>query len=881
MKKHLLLWILLSFITAMITGTVLAQTEDEPQPPADYRQLRDLQIFADAPYGQWVGSGGGLEIEKGSNGALPVDTSQTHNDLPSYRVRVNGENGWWSFILAGKDWESYSISPYYPDGALEFNIKGDKGGEDFEIDLSDLVGGRTPENVASNKIQLSDIVTVTDEWQPVRIPLSAFLASSGDFNLDQLFTIGFSGGHGEDGEMRFWLNDIRFTSTGVEPSHAQIKLNQLGYTPEGQKLAHISDFGEVLTAQVGTPFMVRDASNNQVVYEGELALVTDYDAVVSGERILVADFTDLQTPGQYFLSLDAYRAQDSPLFRVDESVYGEMLVDTLRYFYLQRSGMPLEEAYAGKFARGAGHLQDAEAAFRSGKGSPRDVAGGWYDAGDYGKYVNAGATAVSDLLWTYELFPTQFPDGQLNIPESGNGVPDLLDEVRWELDWMLKMQDAESGGFYHMVQPNEDTAVPDAHEPRYIEDVEGRRDNVRPTSTTASAVAALAHGATVFASVDPDYAADLLAAAEAGWAYLLENPDGVAPVSGPYRDDDDSDNRFWAAASLFRATGDNAYNDYVKSVYRDLETLYESETDNAYSVGNMEMIAWLSYAYSDKRDPDMMDYFVTLFEGWSERMVTRWQDSNWNIALLDEDFYWGSNHVVLTTPLVMVLGSKALGEMDETAVVMAQNALDYILGNNPLSFSYVSGYGENSVQNPFANQWSYDDIAEVPDGIFVSGPNAYSNPLLYSNFAAKRYIDSNVNWTLNEHTIFWNSSLVFLTALADYLSQPGAAPVILPTPQPTAESAPDPQPTEVSEAFVSEEPVTSEAEPTVRAEPAVAEPVVAEAVSNSSTDTLAIEAAIKSVENLMVALIVVVISLMIVIIVCTVIVVRALKRSAR
>ncbi|MCZ7669345.1 MAG: glycoside hydrolase family 9 protein [Chloroflexi bacterium] len=114
---------------------------------------------------------------------------------------------------------------------------------------------------------------------------------------------------------------------------------------------------------------------------------------------------------------------------------------------------PLEEAYAGQFARGAGHPQDAEAAFRSGAKPPIDVSGGWYDAGDYGKYVNAGATAVSDLLWAYELFPQQFPDGQMNIPESGNGVPDLLDEARWELDWILKMQEPESGGFTTWCNP--------------------------------------------------------------------------------------------------------------------------------------------------------------------------------------------------------------------------------------------------------------------------------------------------------------------------------------------------------------------------------------------------------------------------------------------
>jgi hypothetical protein len=438
--------------------------------------------------------------------------------------------------------------------------------------------------------------------------------------------------------------------------------------------------------------------------------------------------------------------------------------------------MALDAQYAGQFARGVGHSQDAAAEFRSGSLPPRNVSGGWYDAGDYGKYVNAGATAVSGLLWAYEMFPAQFPDAQLNIPESGNGVSDLLDEVRWELDWIMKMQDPDSGGFYHMVQPTEDVVIPAAAETRFIEDVNGSNQNVRPTSTTGSAVAALAHAAFVFAEIDPDYAAILQTSAESGWAYLTANPAVVESVPGPYSNSEDLDDRFWAAAALYRLTGEDQYDAYLQTIYQDVTTLFDSETDNAYGVGKMGMVGWLCYASSENPNPALMAFFEPLFSDWSDHMTQRWQNSAWNLTLLDEDFYWGSNDVTLTTPLVMLVGAQALGQDTDTAVHISQNALDYLLGTNPLRFSYISGYGLDSLRHPFSQQWSRDGIPDVPKGILAGGPNEYTNPLLFSNFAGKNYVDSNAAWSINEHTIYWNSTLVFHAALASYLGNQSGAP---------------------------------------------------------------------------------------------------------
>ena len=171
-------------------------------------------------------------------------------------------------MLAGPNWVSYSIAPYVPEGALVFDVRGAAGGEDLKIVLNDTVAGRSPENLASTEVLLSDFTTLTTEWQTVRIPLAAFMASAGGFNQEQLFTVAFSAANGEP--LTVWLSNIRFSSPTMEPSSPAIKLNQTGYLPTAPKIARVSGFDELLTAQVGTPFAVRDLSSKKVVVRRRL-----------------------------------------------------------------------------------------------------------------------------------------------------------------------------------------------------------------------------------------------------------------------------------------------------------------------------------------------------------------------------------------------------------------------------------------------------------------------------------------------------------------------------------------------------------------------------------------------------------------------------------
>ncbi len=761
-RKILALFILSLFIISLPTPRPAAGQNAESN-----NQLPTLPVFTTDSYGGWAGSGLGLTLETTEFSFLPLDEAVRYQNEPALKVSATGEfesGGWWTALLAGKDWESYSLEPYLQSGSLNFAIKGAVGGEDFDIEFRDASPGRDPLNLSTVKVNIKEFGTVSTDWQTISIPLSRFPAAGDQrFDFSQISTISLSSAN--TNPINFWIADIHISSPDPEQSYAAIKVNQVGYRPDGIKQALVSGFDGSFPLVNGDTFMIKSASDGSVVFEGQLRLVAELDRYASGERVLEADFSALDQTGEFVLSVDSDAIPDSVPFEIDPNVYGPLVTDTMRYFYLQRSGIELTPEFAGDFARPVGHPQDAQAEFRSGLYGPRDVSGGWYDAGDYGKYVNAGATAVSDLLWTYEMFPWQFPDNHLTIPESGNGIPDILDEIKWELDWMMKMQDPETGGFYHMVQPTENATPHQSDGTRYIEDDFWGTGDVKPSAGTGSAVAALAHAAYVFGPIDAGYAAELQAAAELGYQYLVDNTELVNPVEGAYADWDDVENRFWAATSLYRLTGDESYHDAAKAQYRNVRTTFDSTNDNGYGVQDMGMIAWLPYIYAENQDPAVRQFFEQEFTAWSDHMTQRWEASVWNHTLLDEDYYWGSNYVALTTPLILYTGHLALGNDVSTAQAISQQALDYLLGSNPLALSYVSGFGENATSNVHSALWSYDSVQAIPPGIMAGGPNEYNNPLLPTKFPGKSYLDTPTNWTMNEHTIYWNSALVFHAAM--------------------------------------------------------------------------------------------------------------------
>ncbi|MEM9776511.1 MAG: cellulase N-terminal Ig-like domain-containing protein, partial [Chloroflexota bacterium] len=295
-------------------------------------QLPDIELFTQNRYAGWAGSGNGLTIENNDWNYLPLDESNTYNGLPSLRINVTGDKdagGWWESLVAGPDWESYSIEPYMDNGSLEFSVRGAAGGEDFTIGINDIEPGRDPFNVKSEKQLASQHITVSTDWQRIRIPLSSFAFTSGTFNSGQMFTVAF--GSANTAPLTIWVADIRFTTPDTEPIFAAVKPNQLGYRPDSIKQAIVSGFPEALSAEANTSFSVRSTATNDVVFEGNLELVSNLDSRVSGERVFLADFSPVDQTGEFYIEVDAYQVEDSVPFKIESNVYGDLVTDSMRY----------------------------------------------------------------------------------------------------------------------------------------------------------------------------------------------------------------------------------------------------------------------------------------------------------------------------------------------------------------------------------------------------------------------------------------------------------------------------------------------------------------------------------------------------------------------
>ena len=323
-----------------------------------------------------------------------------------------------------------------------------------------------------------------------------------------------------------------------------IRLNQLGYLPGSVKKA-------VIVSSLSDEFKLIDSAGREV-YSGILQYKGVWEP--AKDTVKIADFSSFDKTGKYRLYVED--AGISYPFEIGNGIYDDVFKASVKAYYLQRVSTAIEEKYAGRFTHPMAH-PDTLCWFHPSSGrksgsmsSPR----GWYDAGDYNKYiVNAGYT-VSMLLNLHEYFPDLISD-DLNIPESGNGVSDLLDEIKWELDWAEMMQDKDGGVFFKLtskrfsgfIRPEEDTL------PRYV---------VGKSTTSALNFAAMfAQASRVSKGIDPELSERYLTAAKKAWSWAVKNPSVIYRnppdiSTGAYSHTDFSGDFFWAAAELLATTGD-------------------------------------------------------------------------------------------------------------------------------------------------------------------------------------------------------------------------------------------------------------------------------------------------------------------------------------
>ena len=547
----------------------------------------------------------------------------------------------------------------------------------------------------------------------------------------------------------------------------RIQVNQVGYLPAATKRATVP-------AGAATRFQLIDADSGQAAWTGALGAAALW--APSRSKVRVADFSPLTRPGSYRLRVAGL--PDSDPFTIGPGAYDALAAGAIRAFYFNRAGIALTPDLAGPFARPAGH-PDTRVLIHASAAGPKRKAGdvisspkGWYDAGDYNKYiVNSGIT-VYTLLAAYEQMPDRMRALKVGLPESGNGLPDVLNEALWNLDWMLTMQDPDDGGVYHkLTNPSFDGVVmPD------VATKSGDRVVVqKTTAATLDFAAVMAVGSRVFKDFEkerPGLSARMLAAARSAWDWAQAHPDVIYRQppdihTGDYGDPTLDDEFAWAAAELYITTGEGAFYAAMKPT---------KTTMTVPSWGDVRGLAWMSLAAHRDRLGAAADRALIerRIRDLADALVAKGRTSAWGVALDEKDFNWGSNSNVLNQAMVLLqadrLDAPRPGDQPGAYRQTAQGLLDYVMGRNPLGMSMVTGFGTRSPMHPHHRPSEADGVVAPVPGFVVGGANAGQQdlkgcPVPYpSSLPALSYLDHFCSYASNEVAINWNAPLVYVAA---------------------------------------------------------------------------------------------------------------------
>lgn len=540
-----------------------------------------------------------------------------------------------------------------------------------------------------------------------------------------------------------------------------IYLDQAGYFPAaGKSAAALQEGG----------FKVYDSITNKAVYEGKTEHFGMDEA--SGDDVHIIDFTDVKVPGTYYIQMDA--GAKSCVFPIAEDVYKNVKKDMLKAFYYQRCGQVLSSKNAGVYAHDVCHTKPV--LLYENSDVEKEMSGGWHDAGDYGRYTTPAAVAVAHLLYAFELFPESFRE-QLNIPESGNGIPDVLNECRYELEWLLKMQ-AEDGGVYHKL-----TSIRHANFVMPEEDSEQLYAFPVSSMATADFAAVMALAYRIYGNYEEAFSEKVRKASKKAWAWLMDHP-GFAGFqnpagcnTGPYDDDSDVDERLWAAAELLRAehgVSDHDLPDGQTEVRMWLERLSAMPVSKTnFGCTDVSGFAALSVLF-DKENcagPELkLSYEHAVLEE-ADRLLKVAAECGYGVAMSAEDYTWGSNMVVTNRAILFIAAHLVAGKTEYASAALAQ--LHYLFGKNATGYSYVTGHGGKAFRNPHNRPTVADAIEEVMPGWVSGGPNGTPCDekaewiIKRKTPPMKCYADVWECYSLNEITIYWNSSAVFAAAYFD------------------------------------------------------------------------------------------------------------------
>jgi endoglucanase len=537
----------------------------------------------------------------------------------------------------------------------------------------------------------------------------------------------------------------------VTQAQSNIRINQIGFYPKSEKIA-------VVVTEATSTFEIIDTETDVVVLSGTTS--TPKVWTFSGESVAQADFSSLEVPGRYKLRVNN---EDSYPFVVSIRVYAELSKATIKAFYFNRVSTELLADHAGKWARPAGH-PDTNVRVHSSAASAARPSGtvisspkGWYDAGDFNKYIVNSGISTYTLIAAFEHFPDFYRNLSLNIPESGNDIPDLLDEIRWNLDWMLTMQDPNDGGVYHKLTTLNFTGI--------IMPQQGTAQRFVVTKSTSAALnfaAVMSAAARVYSDFDPDFAQQCLDAAVYAWEWArlnrnvyFRNPTGVN--TGEYGDGNVSDEFDWAAAELYITTKNDEYLNFRS---------FRNKGVGVPAWPYVLPLAWVSLNHHRNDLTESADKAVIESKIADQGFILRahYLNSAYRVSKgqSNGDFGWGSNGGVANHGLMLIQAYRVTGEDSYLNAAMA--VLDYLLGRNATGYSFVTGFGSKSPMFPHHRVSAADNIADPVPGFVVGGPHSgQQDGCAYpSNLPAKSYIDDWCSYATNEVAINWNAPLVYL-----------------------------------------------------------------------------------------------------------------------
>lgn len=560
----------------------------------------------------------------------------------------------------------------------------------------------------------------------------------------------------------------------------QVRVNQVGFAPDQEKTATI----DVCCAKAEPCDVTILDAEGKAVWNGK-ASETMLNPI-SGKPRQIVDFSELTQAGEYTLKACGKQPVADAHFVITEHPYRELTRKALRAFYYQRASMDIVEPYAEGYERKAGHPDDKVLVHASAatderpEGTVISSPGGWYDAGDYNKYiVNSGYT-MGVWLMAYEMNPEYFGALNLNIPESEQAVPDMLAEAMYNIRWMLTMQDLDGGVYHKLTEANFEGFIrPDeCQKTRYVV--------MKTTAAALDFAATMAMAARVYAPYDQDFCAQAKEAAVRAYAWAQEHPEVYYDqpkmneeykpeiTTGAYDDFDVHDEFYWAAIELAILTGEKAYKVAATQHAKVIAEANGQYTPSVWgNVAELGYLDWLMHSEDEAKNKINMqalfEYLQPFLDEAESISVHRSPYGN-----RESDFFWGCNSEGCCWRGVECLYAYRLTG-DEKYRRAAEQCLNYILGQNATGYCYVTGFGTKPTEHPH-HRLSFSHPKGTHPGFLAGGPNpmrqdAETDGVQYPKDvpADESYLDYQPSYASNEVTINWNVTLFALTAGLDAL----------------------------------------------------------------------------------------------------------------